>query len=207
MIGGILREASRERWPRPLPALPRRATGAPGMARTARSRVIVCPQCGTSRIVKQAGARYAKRCRECSKPGHGLSDTKIWTVWRSMRDRCSIGGTGSQFYYDRGIRVCAEWDDFTAFHRWAMNNGWREGLQIDRINNNGNYEPSNSRFVTAKVNSRNTRRNVNISAFGKTQCMSAWAEEYGIMRATLRFRLNRGWPIEGALLAPVRRRA
>lgn len=82
---------------------------------------------------------------------------KIRRVWHSMIRRChNIKDTGYKHYGDKGISVCTEWrDDFNTFYNWAMSNGYKEGLTIDRINNDGNYEPNNCRWVSHKENNNN----------------------------------------------------
>jgi len=90
---------------------------------------------------------------------HGLSDYPIHDVWTMMKQRCY--NKKCKRYKDwggRGIAVCKEWkDNFIAFYNWAISNGYNERLQIDRINNDGDYEPSNCRFTTAKINANNRR--------------------------------------------------
>lgn len=84
---------------------------------------------------------------------HGKSRTKLYYVWKSMKTRCN--STRYKHYGGRGISVSKEWDRFTEFEKWAIASGYKLGLEIDRINNNGNYEPDNCRFVTHAENNRN----------------------------------------------------
>lgn len=90
---------------------------------------------------------------------HDMSRTRLYRVWASMRERCS-NPKNKRFkdYGGRGISVCPEWQDASAFLEWANTHGYRPGLQIDRIDNDGPYEPGNCRFVTAKENAANRRR-------------------------------------------------
>jgi|SRR3972149_5287855 len=89
---------------------------------------------------------------------HGYARTKLYIAWAAMIQRVlNPKNTAYKNYGGRGITVCNEWLEFIQFRDWALNNGYTEGLQINRINNNGNYEPSNCDFVTAKENSRNQR--------------------------------------------------
>ena len=87
---------------------------------------------------------------------HGLSkkNKKLYGVWCSMKARCNNPNTKSyKNYGGRGIKVCDEWqNNFKSFYEWAINNGYKEGLEIDRIDNNGNYEPNNCRFITKQEN-------------------------------------------------------
>jgi|SRR3989304_3181435 len=92
---------------------------------------------------------------------HGGNGTKLYTVWKAMKQR--ILNPKNKDYKDyggRGITLCPEWaNDYITFRNWALNNGYAEGLQINRIWNDGNYEPSNCDFIPAKENMRN--RNCN----------------------------------------------
>ncbi len=93
---------------------------------------------------------------------HGGKGTKLYKIWQGIKSR--ILNSNSKQYKDwggRGITICPEWtESYITFRDWALNNGYQEGLQINRINNNGNYEPFNCNFVTAKENARNRRSNV-----------------------------------------------
>lgn len=102
---------------------------------------------------------YARDMAVNATKSHGMSDSKIYNVWKAMRKRCFNPKNKSFKYYGgRGITVCEEWNDsFQAFYDWALKNGYQEGLQIDRINNDGNYEPSNCRWVSAKENNSHRR--------------------------------------------------
>lgn len=94
---------------------------------------------------------------------HGLTHTHIYRVWKLMRERCyNKKKDNYKRYGGRGISVCDEWigeNGFINFYNWAINNGYDESLQIDRINNDGNYCPENCRWVTNKINMRNRRVN------------------------------------------------
>ena len=91
---------------------------------------------------------------------HGARHTKLYNTWRGMRERCENPSHKSYSDYGgRGISVCAEWQDFTAFQKWALASGYKDGLSLDRIDSNGNYEPSNCRWADKKQQSRNRRSN------------------------------------------------
>lgn len=125
-------------------------------------------------------------------------DERLYGIWCAMKERCYNSHNKSYVRYGgRGIIVCDEWkNDYLSFRSWANSNGYDEGLTIDRIENNGNYEPSNCRWVSTKIQNRNYSRNHNITYKGKTQCIADWAEETGVNRATILFRLNSGKPLE-----------
>lgn len=107
---------------------------------------------------------YYRESLSINKKTHGKRDHPIYDVWTKMRQRCK-NKNHKQYkdYGGRGIYVCDEWlHDFKPFYDWCISNGWEEGLEIDRENNDGNYEPNNCRFVTSQVNCCN-RRLLNMS--------------------------------------------
>lgn len=93
---------------------------------------------------------------------HNATDSRLYRIYYAMRTRCYNPNKKEYSRYGgRGIQVCEEWlNDFTAFQSWALENGYSDSLSIDRINNDGNYEPSNCRWATAKMqaNNRSYRR-------------------------------------------------
>jgi undecaprenyl pyrophosphate synthase len=103
--------------------------------------------------------------------------------------------------------MCEEWrTSFEAFRDWAMTSGYAEHLSIDRIANDGNYEPENCRWATLKEQQRNTRSNRILTYEGQSMTMVEWAEELGIKYVTLKTRLNKlGWSVEKSLTHPVGR--
>lgn len=126
---------------------------------------------------------------------HGKSNTKIYAVWCSMKARC-YNNTDKYYksYGDRGIVVCDEWlNDFMNFYNWSMDNGYNHNLSIDRIDVNGNYEPSNCRWVTNKEQQNNKRNNLYITYNGKTQTAEQWSDTLGVKSGTIRMRHHRGW--------------
>jgi len=136
---------------------------------------------------------------------HGFSKTHLYGVWSTMKSRCC--NPKSQHYKNygaRGISVCDEWkNDFIAFRAWALENGYEEGLTLDRIQTNGNYEPSNCRWTTQKIQCNNKTNNRYIEFRGKTWTLHELADEYGIKYTTLWMRLNKyHWTIERALETP-----
>lgn len=136
---------------------------------------------------------------------------RLHRILGNMKDRCNNKKSKDyKNYGDRNIKVCNEWLDrkngFMNFYNWAMQNGYKEDLTIDRIDNNGNYEPSNCRWVDIKVQANNKRNNKLITYNGKTQTLSQWAKELKIKYATLNNRINTNkWSIERAFTQPLRK--
>lgn len=137
---------------------------------------------------------------------HGMSSTRIYAVWSSMIARCSNPKNSSYKYYgDRGITVCGEWKDFDTFKKWALSNGYKDKLTIDRKNNSNNYEPSNCQWVTVKEQANNRRGNHLILYNGKTKTIEQWSNETGILYPTLNHRINVAkWNISKALETKVK---
>lgn len=170
--------------------------------------------CGTIGFVNtntlNSGKSQSCRCLHLEKiTTHGDSGTKLYKVWDSMIYRCYNKDCHAyDGYGGRGINVYDEWvDDYRTFKLWAMQNGYSEGLSLDRIDNDGNYTPDNCRWATSKEQQNNTRTNTQITYKGLTKTLPQWADEFGIKQCTLRARLNNNWDVERAFLTPVRRRS
>ena len=141
---------------------------------------------------------------------HGDKHSRLYNLWCSMRQRCGESGVEKEAYYERGIRVCEEWNDYTKFRDWAMSHGYdpnakRGVTTIDRIDNDKGYSPDNCRFVTQTENARNKRNNHIIVVDGEHLCLNEAAQKYGINNGTLAGRISRGWNPEDAVKIPVRK--
>lgn len=135
---------------------------------------------------------------------HGLADTPVHRVWIGMRSRCNNPKTREYANYGgRGIKVCERWDSFENF---VADMGIRpEGYSIDRINNDGNYEPSNCRWATTTQQLNNRRVNRVLELNGERKTIGEWSAKLGIGWHTIRSRVDRyGWTIEKALTTPVK---
>lgn len=123
---------------------------------------------------------------------------KLYWVYHAMIQRCYKTNCRQYFRYGgRGIRVCKEWlADKTSFYMWALEQGYREGLTLDRIDNDKGYSPDNCRWVDYKMQGNNTRRCHYLTYKGKTQSMMDWSEELGINYYNLRSKIRNGWTLE-----------
>ena len=117
-----------------------------------------------------------------------------------MRQRCENKKSHKyRIYGGRGISVCDEWkgnNGFVEFRKWALSHGYSDDLSLDRIDVNGNYEPQNCRWATAKEQALNTRFNKFYDGLGMSKRASEWAEYFGINRVTFYKRLRRGLTVD-----------
>lgn len=132
---------------------------------------------------------------------HGLWNTRIYRIWQRMKTRCyNKNFQHFKDYGGRGIKVCDEWlNDFMAFYKWAVDNGYNDNLTIDRIDVNGNYEPNNCRWLTNDEQQNNKRNNILLTYNGKTQTITQWANELGIKRSQIQYRYYRGYTDKACL--------
>lgn len=133
---------------------------------------------------------------------HGMTETKLYVAWQNMKRRCNNPkDIMFKHYGGRGITVCDDWNSsFDSFLQWSNQSGYKEGLTIERINVNGNYEPSNCKWITKPDQYLNRTDSHRITAFGKTQTIKEWADESGIKYDTIERRINSyGWSAEDAV--------
>lgn len=141
-------------------------------------------------------ARQYKR----RKTKYSVQNVRLYHIWYGMLERCR--NEKNSFYHrygGRGISVCNEWNDYEQFSIWAIDHGYKDGLSIDRINNDGNYEPNNCRWITKKQQHYNTSQCRYETIDGVTKCVAEWAEEYGMRYGLVLHRLSRGVSIQDAL--------
>lgn len=143
------------------------------------------------------GAFIFKAMRKLCK--HGLREIPLYNVWCSMKQRClNKNHLVYKHYGGRGITIHEEWMKFTPFKEWSLLNGYKLGLTIERVNNNGNYEPLNCAWVTQSEQVRNKRTSVKITFNGETLCQRDWANKIGISNTSFMKRLKK-WPLEKAM--------
>lgn len=177
--------------------------GSPFRIQHSRLYVIAKCKCGTLKLyswkdVKSAHVRscgcLSKVLSRAKKITHGDANTPLYNTWCGIKARCYNKKSTAYFNYGaRGIKMYAKWkNSYAAFKEWAIKNGWKHGLQIDRKNNNKGYYPNNCRVTTQKQNSRNRRNNIKITHNGKTKILVEWVEFYGLNYSTIMQRYIRG---------------
>jgi len=171
-------------------------------------------KCGNSKQVRGSGltSLRTQSCgcykRERTSEAHkihgeaGKNETRMYRTWANMIKRCV--GNKLKDYGGRGIEVCEAWKKFIVFRDWALAHGYREDLEIDRIDNDGNYCPNNCRWTTRKVNARNTSRTKWFTIDGVRISLPEWCERYNMPYGVVYQRLTRGWDIVKALATPVK---
>lgn len=176
----------------------------------------VC-DCGNEKITKTGNLRsgHVKSCgclnKEMTRKAnrerntrHGGCGTRLYGIWFDMRQRCNWEKSTSWANYGgRGIRVCDEWQaDFVPFRDWALANGYRDDLTLDRIDVDGNYCPENCRWADLDEQNNNKRTCLYATIGGVTKSVTQWCKETGIPRHTAYSRIRRGWEPERAVTEP-----
>ncbi|BEU14720.1 HNH endonuclease [Bacillus phage CM1] len=146
---------------------------------------------------------------------HGMSQTRLYTIWKNMKQRCyNPKRNRYQWYGGKGITVCEEWHTFIPFMQWALDNGYTEELVLDRKDSDKNYDPDNCSWITVEDNALKSveqrtgkpiKGNEAITYNGKTQTIKDWAAEYEIPYKNLYNRIRLKWDMERALTQPIRK--
>lgn len=138
---------------------------------------------------------------------HNMTGTRIYNIWHDMKERTrNKNNKRYDRYGGRGITLCKEWGKYENFYTWSIENGYKENLTIDRIDNNKGYSPDNCRWTTQAEQNRNKSDNVLIEHNGETKTVAEWAKEKNMTYDCLRYRIKRGWSIEKALETPVKKK-
>ena len=141
---------------------------------------------------------HGERPRDLDRP-------RLYDCWLGIHKRCENKNTkGYEDYGGRGIRVCTEWSEYINFKDWALNNGYTDSLTIDRVDVNGDYSPSNCRWVTKVEQARNKRNCHYITINGVTKTLSEWSRIYNISRGTILTRIKRGMSDVEAVTTPLK---
>lgn len=175
-------------------------------SKTGNTRWICKCDCGNDTIVsanhlRRGGVKscgcYKKDLMSNRKNAHHKTNTKIYKVYAGIKSRCyNENNQDYSCYGGRGIKICNEWlSDFMNFYNWAMSNGYRENLTIERIDVNGNYEPKNCRWATRIEQSNNTRRNRFVIYNNEKHTIAEWSRILGIDYRKLENRIRKGLPL------------
>lgn len=154
--------------------------------------------------VKSCGCLF-KEIQSKGNPKHNLYNTRIYKIWRGIKDRCyNEKHVAYKRYGGRGIKMCDDWkNDVVKFNEWAINNGYNDNLTIDRIDNNGDYEPNNCRWATKEEQQNNTRKNKFYEYNGELLTLSQISRKYNISDSTLYHRLKKYNSIKIAIELPI----
>lgn len=176
---------------------------------------VVCRcECGTVICIETKTLRggrvlscgcYLRQRQSEARRVHGKSETRLFSIWSGMKYRCQQRSTRAHRNYGlRGIAVCKKWDTFIPFMEWALAHGYQDNLTIDRINNDGDYEPGNCRWISSSQQASNRRNNLRIEAFGEKKILSEWAKDArcSVSMSAIQVRLKRGLPPEVAISMP-----
>lgn len=163
-------------------------------------------------LIKESIKNVAKAYRESSsyKPPksrrtHGEAGTTLYKLWTSMKERCNNKNAENYKYYgEKGVKLCGEWNkNYESFRDWAIENGYAEGLTIDRINPEDGYTPENCRWATIEEQANNKTTNRYITIDGITKTLAQWAKESGNNYQTIWRRIAKnGWDEKRAIFTP-----
>ncbi len=140
---------------------------------------------------------------------HKQYGTRLYRIWDAMKQRCyNPKFKKRKFYLDKGITVCDEWkNNFISFYNWSIENGYRDDLSIDRIDNDKGYYPENCRWATITQQNNNRSINKKIKYKDNFYSLKELSFKFNIDKRTLDSRLRNGWDLEKALNTPVRKRS
>jgi hypothetical protein len=165
--------------------------------------------CGNKKWIRSDGIA-SQQTKSCGclvgSPTHKMTNTRLFSIWRHMKDRCLNSNIDDyKSYGGRGIKICDVWlNDFMVFYDWAIKSGYSEKLTLDRIDVNGNYEPSNCRWATRSQQNNNKRDNVLIEINGETKTITQWSKLKGISRTEIRRRLEKGLENDELIRPPLK---
>lgn len=177
-----------------------------------RARAFLCKcDCGKEKVVRLSHLRHnrVKSCGCLVGEFHGLCQAQLYTVWRGIKNRCYCDSYEEKKYYQgKGVIMCDDWkNSFTAFYEWAINNGYKEGLTIDREDSDRNYEPDNCRWVTSFENMLNAGNSPIVVYHGNEIYLAEmWANDYfRTHMGAIRSRMRRGYSVDRAFDTPIRK--
>ena len=161
-------------------------------------------ECGNYKIYEDFAVKdgRTKSCgcynKEILKSGvcrrkHGMNGTRIYRIWKGIHNRCNTDNPNDKNYkWYKDVSYCDEWQKFEPFYKWAINNGYKDNLSIDRIDNNKGYSPDNCRWVTMKQQANNRRTSRFVTFNGRTQTVTDWMQEFGFTQTSFYRWANEG---------------
>jgi hypothetical protein len=147
---------------------------------------------------------YGQEISKVSGLRHGVFHTnkRLYYIWKGIKSRCD--NMNNKSYGGKGIQLCFEWQNPVNFYNWAITHGYIDNLEIDRIDNDGNYCPENCRWVTEKQNACNRSNNKRITFHNKSLTYSEWERQYGLPQGMISRRINHlHWGAIKAITTPV----
>lgn len=166
-------------------------------------KVVVDKGCLMRQSTKSCGCLKRELARK-QMTKHGGCKTRLWYVWYSMRQRCVRKGVkGYKYYGGKGIKVCENWNDYQNFYEWAVANGWRQGLSIDRINPNKDYCPENCRWVDFRMQNNNKTNTRRFEFQGNLLTLREISDITHIPLKVIEKRIWRGWDSQSAFSTPL----
>lgn len=142
-------------------------------------------------------------CLKKSERSQGYSATRLYRIWLNMHNRCyNKKHDAFKWYGKKGVSICKEWHDFLPFREWALANGYKETLSIDRMNSSGNYEPSNCQWVNQKEQMNNVSSNKILEFQGVQYTQAQFAEKFNLKYHTVVNRIRMGWSLERIVSTP-----
>lgn len=148
--------------------------------------------------------KYGNNKKYGSIPSH---KQRLYNIWLGIKDRCFNQNNKNYFRYGgRGIGMCSEWvNDYEVFRNWALNNGYKKGLTIDRVDVNDGYNPNNCRWANWYTQANNRRNSHYLTFEGETRTISEWARVLNVKESLIRQRIWKGWDVIRALTEPARK--
>lgn len=175
--------------------------------------------CGNEKIINaetirrhqviSCGCSIKQRLKSGLHIKHGQTNTRLYRIWCKMKNRCYDSKCADfQYWGGKDIKLCSEWkNNFNNFYDWAMNNGYKENLTIDRIDGNKDYCPDNCRWATPKEQANNTKRNRLIFYKNQTKTLAQWCDFFGMRYGLIRDRIDRyHWTFDKAITTKVLKR-
>lgn len=161
-------------------------------------------ECECGNLTKATSSELKRGVRVscgCSRKTHGMTGTRLYTIWNDMKQRCTDETVKCyKNYGGRGITLCDEWQSFEPFMEWSLANGYSDELTLDRIDNNDGYYPGNCRYIDYHTQCTNKRTNRYVTYNGETRTVTEWDDLNGLSRGTTARRIDNGMSIEEAIL-------